>query len=505
MQSGIGVSEVSESVSEISETSKVSEEDIVSGTLRLWMQNPDSLNPVVSAQYQWSKMTPLFYESLYSIDINQKTVPVLAAEHQISEDGLRHTIKIKPDIAFHDGKILDSLDVAGTVSFIQSSGSAVYKKKLANISSTAVIDSLTIAFILIEPDPFFEYSMCFPILSEAALADKNTSVFPGTGPYKIGSYDAIKGMTASLFKDYRNFDRYLIKNIAIKIYKDSRDAMQAFGNDQTDMILLDDSLYETYYLRNDLTMVRYPGNTFLFFQLNQGADKILENDGKAGYLKAAFSGPSLFEGISELLCIPAAFPFLKTSGIMDEAQCGKTADFSDYTNTFQKAKDVLNIYYRSADLIESRIIVNLAKILTKKAIAFKLFPSDQKGMDEAISKGSYDVIIRQAVINNDPDPSWLYRSTLHPGFANSATLDTGNIGFSEIPGALDALYKSPDTNVSEGDLCEILNSALNKGPFFGIGYRINAAVLSKRIRGTIQSNAFNQYNRIEEMWVWSGQ
>ncbi|MHB1453640.1 MAG: ABC transporter substrate-binding protein [Saccharofermentanales bacterium] len=484
--------------------SAASAEPVVSGTLRLWMQNPESMNPLVTTQYQWNRMIPLFYESLYSIDINQRTVPVIAEEHQISADALRHTIKIRDNIPFHNGEILDSNDVAGTAAFIRSSGNPIYKDKLKNISSITVVDGLTIAFILIRPDPFFEYKLCFPILPEAALSEPEQTVYPGTGPYRIGSYDAIEGLTATLFEGYRNSDRYLIRNITVSIYKDSRDAMEAFGNDQTDLVVLNDSLYETYYLRNDLKMVRYPGNTFLFFQLNQGSDKTLADDGKAGYLKAAFSDPSLYEGISELLCIPDPFPFLKTSGIIHESRCGHITDFSEYTNTFLKNKDVLDIYYRADDLVESKVIANLSKILTKNSIGFKLYPSDQKGMDEAISKGIYDVMIRQAIINNNPDPAWLYSSAFHPGFADSATLDTGNVGYASIPGALDALYQSPGTIASESDLCEILYAALQKGPFFGIGFRINATVLSKRIRGTIQSNAFNQYNRIEEMWVWSG-
>ncbi|MHB8961771.1 MAG: ABC transporter substrate-binding protein, partial [Saccharofermentanales bacterium] len=465
----------------------------------------ESLNPLISIQYQWNRMTYLFYESLYSVDINQRAVPVLALDHQVSADALRHTVRIRPDITFHDGKILDSHDIAATVAFIQASGSLIYKDKLKNIRFAAAVDNSTIAFTLIEPDPFFEYKLCFPVLSAVALSDEKTTIFPGTGPYQIDGYDATKGMTSSIYVKYRDSSHYRIKRIAISLYDDSRAAMEAFGSDKTDVILLNDELYETYYLRNDLTMVRFPGSTFMFFQLNQKDGSLLSDVAKAAYLKSALSEQSIYDGISELLCSPESFPFSKTSGIIHETRCTHRIDFSDAKNTFVTKEDVLSVYYNADDLIETRIAANLEKILKKKSVQYKLYPSDQPGLDAVLTDGMYDVIIRQAVIRDDPDPSWLYLSGLHPEFTNSATLDTATPGFAAAAGSLDMLYHAPGTVASEGDLCESMYQMLQEGPFYGIGYRINAAVLSKRINGTIQSNAFNQYNRIEEMWVWSGQ
>ncbi len=496
VSSGSGVSSGS-AVSDLEQSS-------ASGTLRLWMQAPESLNPLATTRFQWSRMTWLFYESLYRIGPDQRAVPVLAAEHEVSADGLTHTVRLKSGIPFHDGTILSSLDVAATAAFIFSSGNADYRAMLRGIAAVGTPDARTVVFTLSAPDPFFEYALCFPILQASTLRDAKAIVFPGTGPYRIDRYDAAAGLEASLFRDHRDAAGYRITRITAILLKDSREAMEAFSSDRIDIVLLNDSLYGEYYLRNDLAMSRFPGGTFLFFQLNQGKGRLLADEGRSRYMKALFGDSSLYEGIAEILCIPSAFPFLGTSGVIHEGRCADTVDFTSNADTFPESGALLKICYLEDDPIEQKVIANLERILTKNAIRFTLMPLDRPGYEKAVGDKSYDIIIRQAVTGAGPDPAWLFLHASRPVFAGSDTLDTGNSAFSEAAAEIAARYDDPGTSVAEYDLCAPMYRALGSGPFYGIGFKVNAALLSKRIQGTIRSDAFDEYNDIKETWVWSG-
>lgn len=49
-----------------------------------------------------------FYEGLFTFDQNMKPVPQLADSYEMSPDGLIYTIKLRPNVKFHDGTTLDA-------------------------------------------------------------------------------------------------------------------------------------------------------------------------------------------------------------------------------------------------------------------------------------------------------------------------------------------------------------------------------------------------------------
>ncbi len=499
------------SASRSSETSisgeEVSSEPVVSGTLRLWMQQPTSMHPLSSSQYQWTQICNLLYESLYEVNSDQKAMPELADETAISADGLTYTIRLKANVLFHDNTALDSADVAATVQFIQNPANAsVYSGNLANVAAVNALDSLTVQFVLRTLDPFFLYELSFPILSSESIADPAVSCPPGTGPFCVTAYQAGVQLDAALFTAHRSAGEYKIQKIAVLILKDTKAAMEAFGDDRVDLVLLRDASYETYYLRNDVKIDRYPSSRFLFFEMGQNAGKILSDDAKADYVKTLLCDPMLLDGIKSVFCTSNAMPFLSTSPFVHANSCADVIPIASEANPFQKEGKKLEIIYLQGDMVKEKLISQLKKLLEKRQVPSSVVGCDAEAYAQRLASGAYDIALREAALSCNPDPSWLYLSSSLRALPGTETLKkSGNAAFQQCQTMLTMRYITPGIEVAPDNFCALMNQACRYGPFYGVGFRICGVMQSKRIKGQLEPNAFNQYNNLKEVWVWSGQ
>jgi peptide/nickel transport system substrate-binding protein len=59
-------------------------------------------------------LTNHIYEGLYSLDRDNRPIPMLAESHTVSRDGLTYTFKLRQGVKFHDGSEMTSKDVKAT-------------------------------------------------------------------------------------------------------------------------------------------------------------------------------------------------------------------------------------------------------------------------------------------------------------------------------------------------------------------------------------------------------
>jgi peptide/nickel transport system substrate-binding protein len=171
------------------------------------------------------------YETLLMVEEGQ-TVPALALEYTVSEDGLDYILALRPGVSFHNGKVLsadavianfnrwfdpeDSLRGSGTYGAWASNfggfkGDTIEDgQPKSTFDGIEKVDELTVLIHLNTPDPDFLTKMAnpaFAIISPDALAapDFGTTagVDGGTGPYMIGEFSA-DGLTLEPNPDYWN-------------------------------------------------------------------------------------------------------------------------------------------------------------------------------------------------------------------------------------------------------------------------------------------------------------
>ena len=127
-----------------------------------------------------SWITGLIYTALYQPNYKVEYVPLAAdGPPETSADGLTWTVKLKPGIKWHDGTDLTADDVKFTFDLLGSKNCRVNPDACSaiadNVASTAVVDPLTIKFVLKQKyAPFISAGLGSLILPKKAITDSFT-------------------------------------------------------------------------------------------------------------------------------------------------------------------------------------------------------------------------------------------------------------------------------------------------------------------------------------------
>ncbi len=132
-----------------------------------------------------------------------ESLPVLALETTVSDDGLDYIISLRPGVTFHDGTSLNADAVIANFN-------RLFDPDESSVDGVEKVDNLTILIHLNEPDADFMNKLAdptFAIVSPDALAAPNfgsaAGVDGGSGPYMIGAWSAT-GLTLEPYAGYWN-------------------------------------------------------------------------------------------------------------------------------------------------------------------------------------------------------------------------------------------------------------------------------------------------------------
>lgn len=157
---------------------------------------PSLVNPVLALSDADKDMTTLVFSGLMRKDTNGNFIPDIASSYTVSDDGLKYTFKLKPDVEFHDGTKVTVDDVLFTINKIKDP--LIKSPKAFNYNGIEVnkIDEETIVFTLKKPYISFMDNTTVGIIPKHVwqnVQDKEFSLSKlnieavGSGPYKINS------------------------------------------------------------------------------------------------------------------------------------------------------------------------------------------------------------------------------------------------------------------------------------------------------------------------------
>lgn len=151
-------------------------------------------NPIFASNEVNSTVSRLIFSGLFSYDKNNKLIGDMAESFKLDDTGKVYTVKLKPNLKWHDGKALTSRDVEFTIKMIQNPDtrspyfSAWQGIKIATPSKDEVV--FTLPNVLAS----FPYSLTLGILPEHKLRDTkpgelrssqfNTIEPVGSGPFR---------------------------------------------------------------------------------------------------------------------------------------------------------------------------------------------------------------------------------------------------------------------------------------------------------------------------------
>ncbi len=157
---------------------------------------------------------------------------------QISEDGLSYTFLLRAQTKFHDGTPLTAHDVVWSLTTLKEKGHPLITLQMRDMIGAYARDDRTVV-VLFDPKrardvPLFVASL--PIFSRAYYAkqkfDESTLAVPlGSGPYKVGKFDAGRFIEYERVKDWWGADLPVARgqnNFDIVRYEFYRDRDVAF-------------------------------------------------------------------------------------------------------------------------------------------------------------------------------------------------------------------------------------------------------------------------------------
>src|SRR3954465_3430280 len=121
-------------------------------TLRIGLaEDPDILDPSLARTYVGRIVFASICDKLFDIDANLKVVPQLALSNETSEDGKVVTIKLRPNVKFHDSEAFDAEAAKYSLERHLNMQGSFRKPELAAGDKVEVVDPLTIKLSLKSP------------------------------------------------------------------------------------------------------------------------------------------------------------------------------------------------------------------------------------------------------------------------------------------------------------------------------------------------------------------
>jgi peptide/nickel transport system substrate-binding protein len=189
-------------------------------TLRIGLaEDPDILDPSLARSYVGRIVFSAVCDKLFDIDDKLNIVPQLALSYDISADGKEVTIKLRPNVKFHDGEPLDAEAAKFSLERHLNFPGSFRKPELASVDHVEVTDPLTIKLVLKAPfSPLIAQltdragMMVSPKAAKEA-GDKFGLHPVCAGPYKFVERVQQDRIVFEKFADYWNKDNVFIDRI----------------------------------------------------------------------------------------------------------------------------------------------------------------------------------------------------------------------------------------------------------------------------------------------------
>ena len=293
-----------------------------------------SLDPHIAVAAGTKEVMFNVFEGLVKYDPDGNTIPAVASEYTISDDGLTYTFKLRDGIKFHNGDAVDLDDVIYSITRCQTDENVNTQTStsLACIESMEKADDSTLVLTLSEPNTELMSILTLAILP--ADYDKQDTEPVGTGPYKFVSRTAQESVVLERFEDYwgtpGNIDKVTYKieekaeSLVLGLESGALDLVSHLTTTQVNELNADDFNIEQGYM--NLVQALYLNNAKAPFDDERVRQALCYAIDRQGILDMAFDGYGFLIGSN-------VFPsFTK---YYDES----LVDY--YTVDQQKAKDLL--------------------------------------------------------------------------------------------------------------------------------------------------------------------
>jgi len=224
----------------------------------------------------WTLLT-LVYDTLSILDAGNEPRPWLATGDQTSADGLVHTITLRGDVTWHDGRPLTSADVAFTFGYYQTHTHGRWTPAVRDIVRIETPDATTVVVGLRAPDPSFARRLMadVPILPkhvwDGVTSPRAFAGRIGSGLFRLADYRP--GESYRLTANREHFSGPpAVDELLILVVNEPATVFSALEAGEIDATTLElaPELVGKFQASAGLKVVRGPGYSTAVLQFNTG-------------------------------------------------------------------------------------------------------------------------------------------------------------------------------------------------------------------------------------------
>ena len=189
-------------------------------TVRIGLaEDPDILDPTLARTYVGRIVFASLCDKLFDIDEKLNVVPQLALGYETAADGLSVTIKLRPNVKFHDGEQFTADAAKYSLDRHMTMAGSFRKPELAAVDHVDVVDPLTIKIALKAPfapliAQLTDRAGMMVAPKAAAEAGDKFGLHPVcAGPYKFVERVPQDRIVGEKFADYWNKDNVHIDRV----------------------------------------------------------------------------------------------------------------------------------------------------------------------------------------------------------------------------------------------------------------------------------------------------
>jgi peptide/nickel transport system substrate-binding protein len=192
--------------------------------------------------------TPV-YAGLVQLSKEAVPGPGLAESWEYSDDGLTLTMKIRPNVKFHDGEPFDAAAAKANLDRAKNVEGSTVAGPLDRVESVDVVDAMTLRINLSGPDAALLAQLgtfAGMMVSPAAFDNPDLDVMPvGAGPYKVVEHRPNDFIAYERVDGYWNPDAQASKRLEIRVLPDANARLNALRTGEADAgVLLSTALFQ---------------------------------------------------------------------------------------------------------------------------------------------------------------------------------------------------------------------------------------------------------------------
>lgn len=442
----------------------------------------ETLHPYKTKSKTNINISTLVYDSLFRLDSTYNAKAVIADSFEI--DGKTLTVKIRDNVLFSNGSLLDASDVV--YSFELAKESDFYSARLSGFESVFIKNS-AVVFRLSREDIFCVNCLDFPIIPEGSAEDEL--------PVGSGRYTLEKDGDGYRLKRNENYTQneemeleeiglidineteneyYLLQTGDLTFAFDdlSSGAAQYKINANEGSVSLNNLVYLSFNSQSEVLKDEYVKNAVINL-IDRTALSSLAYSADAKPCAVVFN-PSWAE------VQKADFSVLEADSALSEELLEKGRYIYAYSNNDVRSKDFeflsLRFIVSDSDSRKAKMAKEIRDTLQKAGIGVELSILDFEQYKERLSNNDFDLYLGEIKLTNNMD--------LSPFFSEDGA---ARFGIDSNSSVKSAYYDFSGGKIDITTFCEVFDEYM---PFIPICYRSGVAYYSRELQyeGTVSEN-----------------